>query len=43
MKESLTSNVPSVNNPEEICTKDVPGGEKRKHLVGEVLHDLYKK
>ena len=42
MEESLTGHVSSVDNPEEICTKVVPGGEKRKHLIGKVLHDLYK-
>ena len=42
MKESLTGHVPSVDNPEEICTKVVPGGAKRKHLIGKVLQELYK-
>ena len=42
MKEILTGHVPSVDNPSEICTKIVPGVAKRKHLIGEVLHDLYK-
>ena len=41
MKESLTGHVPSVDNPADICTKVVPGGAKRKHLIGKVLHDLY--
>ena len=41
MKESLTGHAPSVDNPADICTKFVPGGVKRKHLIGKVLHDLY--
>ena len=40
-KESLTGHVPSVYNPADICKKVVPCGEKRKHLIGKVLHDLY--
>ena len=43
MKESLTGRVPSLDNPEDICTKVVPDGAKRKHLIGKVLHDLYEK
>ena len=41
IKESMTGNVPSVNNPADIFTNVVPGGSNRKHLVGKVLHDLY--
>ena len=41
IKESLTGHVKSVENPEDICTKVVPGGAKRKQLIGKVLHDLY--
>ena len=41
MKESLMGHVPSVDNPAHICTKVVPGGTKRKHLIGKMLHDLY--
>ena len=40
MKESMTGNVPSVGNPADICKKVVPGGAKRNHLIGKVLHDL---
>ena len=42
-KESLTGHVPSVDNPKDICTKVVPGGAKRKHLIGKVLHYLNNK
>ena len=40
-KESMTGHVPSVEYPADICAKVVPGGEKRKHLIGKVLHGLY--
>ena len=33
--------VPSVDNPEDICKKFVPGGANPKHLIGKVLHELY--
>jgi hypothetical protein len=32
--------VPSVDNTAQICTEVVPGGQKRKHLVHLLLHDL---
>ena len=41
MKESLMGHVPSVDNPEDICTKVFPGVSKRKHLIGKLLYDLY--
>ena len=41
IKESLTGYVPSVDNLVDICTEMFLGGEKRKHLIGKVLHDLY--
>ena len=41
MKESLTGHVPSVDNLADIRTNVVPGGEKRKHFIGTVSHDLY--
>ena len=41
IKESLMEHMPSLNNPEDICTKVVPGGVKWKHLIGKVLHYLY--
>ena len=43
MKESLMGPVPSVDNLASICTKVGPGGAKRNHLIGKVLHDLYEK
>jgi hypothetical protein len=38
--ESIIGNVTSVNNPADICTKAVPGGQKRDHLIGLLLHDI---
>jgi hypothetical protein len=38
--ESIIGHMPSVNNPADICTKFVPGGQKRNHLIHLLLHDL---
>jgi hypothetical protein len=40
MVESIIGHVPSVDNPAEIFTKVVPGGQKRNHLIRLLLHDL---
>jgi hypothetical protein len=40
MGESIIGNVPSVNNPADICTKAMPCGQNRDHLIGVLLHDL---
>jgi hypothetical protein len=40
MGESKIVHVPSVYNPADICTKVVPGGQKRNHLIRLLLHDL---
>jgi hypothetical protein len=40
MGESIIGHVPSADNPAAICTKVVPGGKKRNHLIGLLLHDL---
>jgi hypothetical protein len=40
MGESIIGYVPSVENPADICTKIVPGGQKRNHLIHLLLHDL---
>jgi hypothetical protein len=40
MMKSIIGHVPSVNNPDDICTNAVPGGQKRDHLIGLFLHDL---
>jgi hypothetical protein len=38
--ESIIGHVPSVDSPADICTKVVPGGQKRNHLIRLILHDL---
>jgi hypothetical protein len=40
MGESITDHIPYVNNPSDICTKAVPGGQKRDHLIGLLLHNI---
>ena len=40
MGEILTTHVPTLENPADLCTKVVPGGRKRDHLVAMILHDL---
>jgi hypothetical protein len=40
MGESIIGCVPSVDNLADICTKVVPGGQKRNHLIRLLLHYL---
>ena len=40
MNEMLTSHIHSVDNPADLGTKVIPGGEKRNHLVRKLLYDL---
>jgi hypothetical protein len=40
MGESIIGNVPSVDNPADICTKVVPGDHKWNHLIRLLLHDF---
>jgi hypothetical protein len=40
MGESIICMVLYVNNLADICTKALPGGQKRDHLIGLLLHDL---
>jgi hypothetical protein len=40
MRGSIIGNIPSVNNPAHMCTKAVPGGQKRDRLIGLLLHDI---
>jgi hypothetical protein len=40
MGESISVHITSVNNPADICTKAVPGGQTRYHLIGLLLHDI---
>ena len=41
MGESLTSHIPTEMNPADLCTKIIPGGAKREHLVSLILYDIY--
>jgi hypothetical protein len=40
MRELIIGHVPSVDNPADICTKVVPCGKKRNHLIRLLLYDL---
>jgi hypothetical protein len=40
MGESIIGHVPSVENPDDICTNVVAGGQKRNNLIRLLLHDL---
>jgi hypothetical protein len=40
MGESIIGHVPFANNPADICTKAVPGGQKRDNLIGLLLRDI---
>jgi hypothetical protein len=40
MGECLVGHVPTNDNPADICTKIIPGGQKRDHLVGLILYDI---
>jgi hypothetical protein len=40
MGESIIGHVPSVDNPADVCTKVVPGAQKRSHLIRLLLRDL---
>ena len=40
MGEILTTHIPTQNNPADIATKVIPGGQKRNHLLSLVLWDI---
>ena len=40
MGECLTGHVPTQSNPADLCTKVIPGGQKRDGLVNMILYDL---
>jgi hypothetical protein len=40
MGECITGHVASVDNPADIATKVIPGGQKRSHLIRLLLYDL---
>ena len=40
MGESLVTHIPTAENPADICTKVLPGGQRRNNLIRKVLWDL---
>ena len=40
MDESIIAHISSKENPADICTKILQGGEKRNHLIWKVLSDI---
>jgi hypothetical protein len=40
MRESIIVHVPYVDNPADICTKVVMGGQKLNHLICLLLYDM---
>ena len=42
MGESLTGCVSLTENPADLCTKFIPGGQKCDYLIDLLLHDIVK-
>ena len=40
MEEMLTAHIRNAENPADLGTKVIPGGQKRDHLVSKLLFDL---
>ena len=40
MGEIMTTHVPTLDNPEDLCTKVISGGQKRNHLVSLTLYNI---
>ena len=40
MGESLTGHIPTAENPADLATKVIAGGQKRDHLVSKLLFDI---
>lgn len=40
MGECLVAHISTHDNPADLCTKIIPGGQKRDHLVGLTLYDI---
>jgi hypothetical protein len=38
--ECLVGHISTHENPADIATKIIPGGQKRDHLVGKLLYDI---
>jgi len=39
--ESLTGHVATVENPADLATKLIPGGQKRDYLIEKLLFDIF--
>ena len=40
MGECLTGHIPTNENPADLATKVLPGGQKRNHLISLILYNL---
>lgn len=40
MGECLITHIPTAENPADLATKLIPGGQKRDHLVRKILYDI---
>ena len=40
MSEIMTTHVPTLDNPADLCTKVISGGQKRNHLVSLTSYDI---
>ena len=40
MGESLTAHIPTNENPADLATKVISGGQKHDHLVSKLLFDI---
>ena len=40
MGESLTGHITTMENPADLTTKIIGGGQKRNYLVSKILYDL---
>ena len=40
MGEIMTTHVPMLDNPADLCTKVISGGQKRNHLVSLTLYNI---
>jgi hypothetical protein len=41
MGESLTGHISSQENPADLATKLMSGGQKRNYLVSKILYDIH--
>ena len=40
MQESLVTHIPTAENTADLCTKALPGGQKRDGLIAKILWDI---